>query len=320
MNISRLPRLPMAEPTSIACIGGIDMDRKAWLHEPATLGSSNPIRSDATPGGVARNVAETLARLGLPVTLFSVIGDDPAGTTVLRQTHRAGVDIGGVSRINTAKTATYTAVLQPDGELVIGLADMAILDELEERWGRSILPELAAHPIWFLDANLPAPVLQAILGAGQRRGHTVLADPVSAAKAPRFATTLDAIDIIFPDRLEAAALTGQSIATPAEALSAAAALRGAGVGAVLVTLGADGLALDDGSQRGIVPPPAVTAVRDVTGAGDALVGGYIYGLSVHGPEAALAYGLASAGLAIGSEASTANTLTSAKLEQAVAEQ
>ena len=186
----------MPEPASIACVGGIDMDRKAWLHEPATLGSSNPIRSDATPGGVARNVAETLARLGLPVTLFSAIGDDPAGTTVLRQTHRAGVDIGGVSRINHAKTATYTAVLQPDGELVIGLADMAILDELEERWGRSILPELASHPVWFIDANLPAPVLQAILGAGQRRGRTVLADPVSAAKAPRFVPTLDALDVI----------------------------------------------------------------------------------------------------------------------------
>ena len=310
----------MPEPTSIACIGGIDMDRKAWLQDPATLGSSNPVRSNAMPGGVARNVAETLARLGLPVTLFSAIGDDPAGTTVLRQTHRAGVDIGGVSRISHAKTATYTAVLQPDGELVIGLADMAVLDELEERWGRSILPELTGHRVWFIDANLPAPVLQAILGSGQRRGHTVLADPVSAAKAPRFGPALETLDVIFPDRLEAAALTGQPVTSPAEALSAAAALRGAGVGTVLVTLGPDGLALDDGGQRAIIPPPAVETVRDVTGAGDALIAGYIYGLSQHGDEAALHYGLAAAGLVIGTAASVTETLTSAKLEQAVAGQ
>ncbi len=310
----------MPEPISIACIGGMDMDRKARLHAPAVLGSSNPATTEATPGGVARNVAETLARLGLPVSLFSAVGDDPAGTTVLRQTVHAGVDVGGVARQGRAKTATYTAVLQPDGELVIGIADMAILDRLDAHWGRLILPELAPHDIWFVDANLPEPVLEVVLAAAARAGRTVLADPVSAAKAPRLRPVLAAIDVLFPDRLEAAALTGQPVNTAAEALSAAAALQAAGVGTVIVTLGAEGLAVDDGGRRAIVPPPPVETVRDVTGAGDAFIAGYIYGLCTHGAAAALNHGLAAAGLALETDASVADTLSAAKLEQAAAGQ
>ncbi len=308
----------MAEGVSIACIGGADMDRKARLHAPATLGSSNPADTSATPGGVARNIAETLARLGLPVALFSAVGDDPAGTTVVRQTARAGVDTSGVARLGLAKTATYTAVLQPDGELVIGIADMAILDGLTERWARSVLPDLTAHDIWFVDANLPEAALRIILTAPQRAGRTVIADPVSAAKAPRLAALLGAIDVILPDRLEAAALTGLTVTTAPEALAAAAALRAGGVGTVAVTLGPDGLAVDDSGQRGIVPPPAVEAVRDVTGAGDALVAGYIYGLCRHGGDAALHYGRAAAGLVLQTDASASQRLGVAALEQAAA--
>ena len=308
----------MPEPVSIACIGGMDMDRKARLQAPAVLGSSNPATTDTTPGGVARNVAETLARLGLPVALFSVVGDDPAGTTVLRQTVRAGVDVSGVARQGRSKTATYTAILQPDGELVIGIADMAILDRLDAHWGRSILPELAPHDIWFVDANLPEPVLRVVLASAARTGQTVLADPVSAAKAPRLRPVLAAIDVLFPDRLEAAALTGQAVDTAAEALSAAAALRAAGVGTAIVTLGAEGLAVDDGGQRAILPPPAVDTVRDVTGAGDALIAGYIYGLCARGTAAALSHGRAAAGLVLESDASVADALTAAKLELAAA--
>ncbi len=310
----------MPEPVSIACIGGMDIDRKARLHAPAILGSSNPAETDATPGGVARNVAETLARLGRPVSLFSVVGDDPAGTTVLRQTARAGVDVSGVARLTHAKTATYTAVLQPDGELVIGIADMAILDGLDGRWGRAILPDLARHAIWFVDANLPEPVLQILLTAAVRSERTVLADPVSAAKAPRLLQVLTDVDVLFPDRLEAAALTGQPVRTPAEALSAAAALQAAGIGTVLVTLGAEGVAVDDGGRRAIVPPPPVDQVRDVTGAGDALIAGYIYGLCTQGTAAALTYGLAAASLVLATETSVIDAVSAADLEQAAAGQ
>ncbi len=310
----------MPDPVSIACIGGMDMDRKAKLQAPAILGSSNPAETEAMPGGVARNVAETLARLGLPVSLFSAVGDDPAGTTVLRQTIRAGVDVSGVARQGRAKTATYTAILQPDGELVIGIADMAILDRLDAHWGRLILPDLAPHDIWFVDANLPEPVLQVVLAAAARASRTVLADPVSAAKAPRLRSVIGAIDVLFPDRLEAAALTGLTVDTAAEALSAAAALQAAGIGTVIVTLGAEGLAFDDGRRRAIVPPPPVETVRDVTGAGDAFIAGYIFGLCAHGTAAALSYGRAAAGLVLETGASVPDALSAAKLEHAASGQ
>ncbi len=305
----------MPEAARIACIGGADMDRKARLQAPAVLGSSNPVTTEATPGGVARNVAATLGRLRFPISLFSVVGDDPAGTTVLRQTAAAGVKVTGVARLGLAKTAGYTAILQPGGDLVIGIAEMAIFDQLTPAWIHAHLPDLAGHDYWFVDANLPADVLQALLRAGERTGKTVLADPVSAAKAPRLRPVLDRIDVLFPDPLETAALIGRPVQSTAEALSAAAALRAAGVGTVVVTLGAQGIAIDDGGQRAVVPPPPVDSVRDVTGAGDAFIAGFLYGMLRHGPGAGVDYGLAAAALVIADTRSAADSLTVDTLEQ-----
>ena len=42
----------------------------------------------------------------------------------------AGVETGGVVQVRGRETAAYVAVLTPDGELALGLADMAILDGL----------------------------------------------------------------------------------------------------------------------------------------------------------------------------------------------
>ena len=59
-----------------------------------------------------------------------------------------------------APTATYTALLDKAGELVIGLADMAIYDELTVDFLEPLLPRLERIPVWFIDCNLPAESLR----------------------------------------------------------------------------------------------------------------------------------------------------------------
>jgi len=60
----------------IACICGAHIDRRGVLRAPAVFGTSNPGDVRVDFGGVARNVAHNLARLGCAVTLLSRIGDD----------------------------------------------------------------------------------------------------------------------------------------------------------------------------------------------------------------------------------------------------
>ncbi len=113
-------------PPAIACIGGAHIDRRGILRAPLVLGTSNPGAVFMDLGGVARNVAQNLARLGSHALLCSRVGSDEAGRYVLAQP----IDNSLITVSNTRPTASYTAVLEPTGELVVGLADMNVYDEI----------------------------------------------------------------------------------------------------------------------------------------------------------------------------------------------
>jgi len=293
----------------IACVGGCDVDRTARLAAAPEFGSSNPVSVATSSGGVARNVAETLARLGCQASLFSVVGGDKVGAMVLDRLVGVGVDVTGVDVVDDEPTATYTAVLEPEGGLVMGLADMAILDNMDTDWVDAATPSLARHNVWFVDANLPAASLAHLLRRRRARGVAVLADPVSVAKAPRLAPVLDALDAVFPDAAEAAVLAGAD----GDEVQLAKLLRQRGAGAVVITRGAEGVLLSDEEGTADVPALAGGTVVDVTGAGDALIAGFIYGTCMDGDVHPIRYGLAAASLALETPGSVSEDLSPARL-------
>ena len=121
----------------IACIGGASLDRRSTVCGQLTPGTSNPVVSTVRPGGVARNGAEALARLGIEVTLYSLVGDDQVGKALAAGLREAGVDVSGVVCSARYPTAAYTAVLGPSGRLEFGLADMEIFEEADSTWAGS---------------------------------------------------------------------------------------------------------------------------------------------------------------------------------------
>ncbi len=275
-----------------AAIGAAHLDRIARALGPVTLGSSNPAEVAASPGGVARNVAETLARLGSSVRLVSRLGDDEAGRSVLAATETAGVDISGVEIVAGVPTAGYTALLDPAGRLVVAFADMAIYDGFD---GATAAAAASGVSHWFADANLPGPALK-ILATRKPAGVVFAADAVSVAKSERLRQILAAIDLLFVNRDEARALTRCD--EPGEA---AARLLASGVGAVVVTSGADGALVAD-RAGGVTLPPAPVAIRDVTGAGDALIGATLDAIGRDLPlVAAVGRGLVAAAATLGYE-------------------
>ncbi len=272
-------------------------------------GTSNPVSVTSSPGGVIRNIAETLSRLQCEVSLFSIVGSDSAGEFLLESLKELKIDISAVRRSARSPTAAYTAILEPDGRLAGGLADMAIFEELTPSWVDIIESYLASCSVWIIDANLPAGTIEYLLRHGKSEGIKVLADPVSVAKSERFRRVLDKIEILFPDRQEAAALSGLATKTDEEVAAAAAKIRRLGVGAVVITLGAQGVYLDcDGSKEFFQPIP-LGKVVDVTGAGDAFVAGYAFGLLEQPRLDPIRAGLAAASLVLESSGSVPVCLT-----------
>jgi len=253
---------------------------------------------------VVCNIARNLAKLGAHVALFSAVGQDSAGDHLLQELESPGLDVGGVERIAQQPTASYTAVLDEKGQLFIGLADMAIFEKLDAAWADRIAPALKRCRTWIIDANLPAATIERLLR--EHKGDaTVLVDPISIAKSEKVRGVLDAIDVLFPNAKEAAVLSGRKVETREDVVRAAAEIRRRGTGTVIVTLGDEGIYFDDGKSARFIPAIPARGVRDVTGAGDALVAGYAYAMIAgeeHGPSL---WGLAAASLTVETEESIA---------------
>ena len=285
---------------TIACIGGAHIDRHGRLHAPLVPGTSNPGSVFTDLGGVARNVAVNLASLGCRVLLCSRVGDDEAG----RQVKSQAVDASLISISERRPTASYTAILEPDGELVLGLADMDVYEEVTAELLMPALGKLREASLWFLDANLPVSTIEWLLdSAGE---IPVAADAVSVAKSKRLLPLLSRIRYLFCNRAQAGVLSGSSFQTPEEA---ACSLSVAGSRAGIVSAGAEGIAVYD--NGGVRTLHALSAeAKDVTGAGDALVAGTLFGLTRDldlFDSARL--GLAAAAITVESDNSTAASLT-----------
>jgi pseudouridine kinase len=268
------PARPAAAP-QVVCIGGASRDSKLRAVGPIAPGTSNPVRGRRMFGGVARNVAENLARLCIRTALLSRVGDDEAGRALLRHLDESGVDTTLVSRDAQAATAEYIAVLSPSGELCCGFAEMEILDGLTPQVLAAAATELAEADIVFADCNCPAETLAALVARLPARGALAV-DAVSCAKVARLPRDLSGIDLLFLNIDEAVAwLETEASARAPEALAAA--LRAQGVARVVLTLGAGGLIAAD--EAGMARLDAVEArMVDATGAGDALVAAVLAGL------------------------------------------
>lgn len=250
-------------PPRVVCFGAAHVDIQARSFGAIIAGDSNPVRTTRRHGGVARNVAAWLARLDCEVYLITRLGADPEGDGVHAGLVALGIDGAGISRSATAPTASYTAVLDPAGELHVGLADMAIYDEITPALLDAGLAALAGADAWFIDTNLPAPAV-AHLADRIPAGTLFAGDTVSVAKAARLRGACPRLALLVTNTAEAPALIPSSSPT-----DAASKLHAAGVEHVVIGCGARGVLHASGNQvTGHPTPPA--RVVDVTGAGDAL--------------------------------------------------
>jgi pseudouridine kinase len=301
-------------------VGGAVVDRKLQLLAPAVPATSNPARAADCLGGVARNVAENLARLGVPVALVTAVGDDPGGQAVRAGLEAAGVAVSGVRVVPGAQTAQYVAVLDPGHELVIGVAAMDVLDEIREADLDAAWPGSGGWLV--LDTNLRAGVLAHALRRARADGVPVAVDAVSAPKVVRLPADLRGISVLFCNRAEALSwlalhTRGQVAEVGGDDGTLARRLHAAGAAHVVLTRGADGGLV--AGEAGVTEVPSVPCDPvDVTGAGDAVVAGTLAGL-LRGEDlpAAARRGMALASLTVASTESVRTDLSTRLLEREV---
>jgi pseudouridine kinase len=301
----------MNEEGHVLVIGGAGLDAKGRPQQALQPLTSNPGAIRFSFGGVARNIAENLARLEVPTILLTALGDDAPGKLIVEHNEAAGIDMSHALIVPGASSSSYIAVLDAEGDLSVAVSDYHLVAQLSPEFLRENEDLFAEATMVVIDCNLSEAALETIFELAETHDLRVCADPTSVPLAGRLCNHLGKLFMIAPNADETTALCGLSNpATDTDtAVKAARFLVSLGVSVAIVTLGELGLAYADTNGGGHIP--AIRShVVDATGAGDALTAGVIFGLLNNIPiDEAMRLGVSAAALTIASTESVLPELT-----------
>jgi pseudouridine kinase len=313
----------------LLAIGSAALDIKARLTRAPLPTTDVPGRITLQPGGVARNIAENLARLGVPIVFAGMMGDDVQARALIDLSRAAGLSVRSLPRSAPAPddlvrlrlsadlpTATLNIVLGPDGRQIAGAFSGDILDALQPSDLAQLQEMMADAPAIICDGGLPADVLLHLRELLPDEAF-FYCNPGSVALVPRLIPLLDRLDMLTCNHLEAQTLTQTKVDSPAKLISSALILVKQGVRRAVVTFGARGLAYAD-EERSLYQPARPVRLVDATGAGDALAAAMIEALLRDEPiGVCLQRGLAAAALTCESEDTVAPSMSVDSLQQRV---
>jgi len=335
----------------VVVIGGANIDlRGRPAGEVLARHTSNPGNIDVGSGGVGRNVAHNLALLNVPVTLLSAVGDDGEGIRILEETGKAGVKTEQMIISGEHPTGIYLAILDEKGEMEVAVSDMRILEEVTVEYLRSKAYLIKESKIVVMDTNIPEESIEYVVDLCNKVKVPLLIEPVSVEKAGKLRKVLDGsrkerergsesenesgrwvIDYMTPSKDELESILEAEVGGHQNMglVRAAEKLKRRGAKNVIVTLGKRGIYVSCGGTGegkkedcwSKFMAPYRGEVVDVTGAGDALVAGLVYGIyKGYSLEVAARFGLGAAALTISAKEAVRRDLREGLLRSRIEEE
>ena len=248
------------------------------------------------PGGKGSNQAVAAAKAGGDVHFITRLGDDP-----FAQMARDTWAVAGVAPAVTVDDKSYTGAAYifiddatGDNAIIIspGAASRISVEDVEAQTDL-----IRSADVFITQLEQPIPAAQRALEIAKTGGTKTILNPAPAAELSDDILAL--CDYVTPNESEAEGITGVPVETTDDAARAADTLMARGVGAAIITLGAQGVFYKDKDTALHVPAISAGDVVETTGAGDAFNGGFGVALAEGmSPEDALRFGCATAGISV----------------------
>lgn len=246
-------------------------------------------RSFEHPGGAA-NVAANIAAMESDIAVIGLTGIDDSASRLRSLLVSAGVECDSIVSTTTIPTTTKTRLLTSHHQI----ARFDLEEQATDPSARSSLIQCFESSLAHADTVVLSDyakgvchpdVCETVIAGARRMGRPVIVDPKSVDFSKYRGAT-----VITPNRSEAAASTGISIHSPADAVLAARTIHQLHqIESVVITLGEQGMVLFTNDEATLIPTQA-KHVFDVTGAGDTVVAALAVCLARYEPVAGLPLG------------------------------
>ena len=258
--------------SKIYVIGGANVDISARSFNQIVDYDSNPGKVSYSFGGVAHNIARNLSNIGCKVDYITAFSNDHFGRQLVESMRNSNISIDHSQFFDDQTTSLYLAVVEPDGDMKVAIADMEILSHLDISKLEPILKSLSDDDILVLDTNLTVEQIGKLINMAACQ---IFVDPISTAKAVKISGYLDKVDMLKPNRLEAEILSGLKLEDKDDYLPVLNWFIEKGCGSIVISMGKDGLIGSNGNEAYHLSNTRVEIVN-TTGAGDAFMAGYVY--------------------------------------------
>lgn len=259
-----------------AVIGSINMDMVVKTPRYPVAGESLTGHSFSTvPGGKGANQAIALAKLGVPVCMAGMVGDDSFGQMYIDHFKATGVDCSAVTVKSGVTTGVANILVNDEGENCI-VAVPGANGECDEAWLNTALEKIMDCDIFLLQLEIPLNTVKKCIEKLRAAGKTIILDPAPAV--PLDDELLGQVDYVTPNATELRIIT-PSLPENAGVEERIRHLIGESDRMVIHKHGSDGAYIAGSGSIEHVPGYKVKAV-DTTAAGDTFNAGFAAGLAM----------------------------------------
>lgn len=257
-------------------LGGSNIDIIGYSYGQLIRKDSNPGCVNFSYGGVGRNIAVNMKKMGLDVSMITAFGNDSFRNLLVEDFRLHHINIENSFFSERYPSSVYLCVLDEEKDLDLAINSMDVIDEIDDlNFLKEKISLINDHDYVLIDGNLSVESITFLMGQIKSK---IVVDGVSSIKVVKFKNVLECIDAIKINRLEASALLGVEINSEDDLISAGKELVDRGINQVYITDGSNGsFAFQKESYFKFKVD--VRNVVNVTGAGDTFTAGVVYGLS-----------------------------------------
>lgn len=243
----------------ILVIGGSNIDYIGKSFAPLREYDSNPGTVEISFGGVARNIVDNLANLGVELTFITAIGSDPLGVKMEKQLQEKKVKVIKPD-CSSFITASYLAIHDEKGEMEIAICDSSVTKLINKEFLENYKKLIEDAEYVVIDTNLSVETLSYLLI--NYPNQKFICDTISTSKACKIKDYLDKIYLLKANEYEYDVIKNQS-QMPKH---------------LVVTRGSKNLYYFHESIKEEIKVEKLKNIVNATGAGDAFLAATIYGI------------------------------------------